>query len=150
MATRYAEVDDFLRYGLKATAWGTATEGDVEAELDAASGVMDSFFNGVFALPLQSWPLEFRVCCCAIASYLLIVSPRGYNAGADQDQNLRKRYDDMTSVIDGQEGYLRNVQRRILHPIVVQAGADTALQQPYVISYSVVDANGRIGCNRGW
>jgi len=146
----YATIDDFLLYGLAPPAWGTATQADVQAELDAASSAMDDFFNGRYALPLQSWPLSVTQCCCAIAAYLLMVSPRGYNAGAGQDENLRKRYDDMVRVDEGREGYLRNVQRRALHPVVVEATQLIALEQPFVISSSVIDDNGRVGVRRGW
>lgn len=149
--TRYADVDDFVLYGLKANAWGTATETDIEAELDAASEMMDDFLNGRYNLPLLSWPRSFRVCCCAIASYLLLVSPRGYNAGAGADENIRKRYDEMISTSEATEGYLRKVQRRVLHPVVTETQTDTRLEQPVILSSSVVDVStGATAANRGW
>jgi phage gp36-like protein len=146
----YATIADFLLYGLEAQAWGTATDSDVSAELDAASGIMDDFFNGRYSLPLLSWPVSITQCCCAIAAYLLIVSPRGYNAGAGQDENLRKRYDDMTRLTEGQEGYLRNIQRRALHPRVVETANEEALEQPFVITSSVINDQGAVARNRGW
>lgn len=146
----YATTADFLLYGLEAQAWGTAVDADVQAELDAASDIMDDFLNGRYSLPLVSWPISFKQCCCAIAAYLLVVSPRGYNAGAGQDENLRKRFDDMVRLTEGDEGYLRNVQRRALHPRVVEYAQEQALEQPFVITSSVINDNGLVGRQRGW
>lgn len=146
----YATISDFLLYGLEPQAWGTATDADVSAELDAASDIMDDFLNGRYALPLLSWPISFRQCCCAIAAYLLVVSPRGFNAGAGQDANLRTRFDDMTRIEEGREGYLRNVQRRALHPIVVESCRDVRLEQPFVITSSVINDQGQVARNRRW
>lgn len=149
-------MDEFIAYGLKPEAWGTATQADVETEIAAASDVMDGYFVSVWSLPLVSWRLDVTRCCCIIAAYLLVVSPRGYNAGAGQDTNLRDRYNDMVRDEPGEElGWLVKVQRRAVHPIVVQA-IDNApsLQQPVAVSRgSVLTDNGQRSprCpTRGW
>lgn len=152
----YASVDEFIAYGLKPEAWGTATQADVEAEIAAASDVMDGYFVSVFSLPLQSWRLDITRCCCIIAAYLLVVSPRGYNAGAGQDTNLRDRYNDMVrDEPDAELGWLVKVQRRAVHPIVVQATNNAPnLQQPVATSRgSVLNDLGQRSprmSTRGW
>lgn len=141
--TVYASTADFFRYGLATTALGSATTEDVEASLEAASSFMDGFFNGRYNLPFSSVSLEVTMWCCHIAAYLFLTAPRGYNPAAAADENVIARYN---RALD----YLDKTQRRAHHPVVVEVASKSAYEQPFALSSSVINMNGRVGANRGW
>lgn len=146
--SQYATVAEFFVYGLPASARGNLADADVSAALVAASGAADSYFRGrygVDSVPLLAWDTDVTKWVCWIAAYDLLSGPRGYNAAAGADSNIRQRYDDA-------HVFLAMVQRQALHPSVTpQPAAGTTDIQPLVSSYSVVNlATGGTAARRGW
>jgi phage gp36-like protein len=139
--TVYATVADFTAR-LPVTAWGARTVSDVETALADASGLMDDYFRGRFTLPFVSVGRSVSVQCVNIARNLFM-GGRGFSppAGADQD---------IIDALKWAEDWLDRVQRRVLFPDVVLIATPTALDQPFVISSSVINDNGVRGPNRGW
>lgn len=84
------------------------TEGRAGMALDSASGVMDSFFVGVYPVPLSvTYPstlATLRNCCCALAIAELIIQ-RGYTVGSEDEQlviqSRRQWLDWLSSVRNG-------------------------------------------------
>ena len=138
----YAVVSDLPRLGIPTTAFGTLTTVAIQAELDAAGAWINSRIRGRYKLPLLAWDDEIRRIEVRVAVYNAM-SLRGYNPTAGADVELRRGYEDAERWCDG-------VQRRAIHPDVTESASDSALVQPFVITSSVVDMNGRTATNRGW
>ena len=138
----YAVVSDLPRLGIPTTAFGTLTTVAIQAELDAAGAWINSRIRGRYKLPLLAWDDEIRRIEVRVAVYNAM-SLRGYNPTAGADVELRRGYEDAERWCDG-------VQRRAIHPDVTESASDSALAQPFVITSSVVDMNGRTATNRGW
>lgn len=140
----YASLSDLTTYGLPATSLGNLTVLQQQNALDNASETVDSYLRGRYALPLVSYGVEITEATCRIAAYNLM-NIRGYNPAAGSDVNLVNRYNDTIA-------WLNKVQRQAVHPNLVPAQNQVPnYNQPFVISYSVVDVNsGARASNRGW
>lgn len=140
----YATVSDLTKYGMPATAFGQLTNGQMQAAIDVASGIVDSHLRARYSLPLIAWGDEIIRVCAIIATYDLL-SVRGYNPAAGADPNFRTRYEDSIK-------WLVLVQKQLAHPDVTpQVDQTPEWSQPEMISSSVVNvANGSTCRNRGW
>lgn len=74
----------------------TASVGCVNAALQAASSLLDSYLAGQFVLPFptnpQGWDMSLTAATCWVAAKLLY-NQFGYNANAPIDELIEKRYD---------------------------------------------------------
>jgi phage gp36-like protein len=139
----YATPTDLVTSGLPSTALGNLTPAQQQAALDNASALADSYFRGRYALPLLAWGAEVTEAVCVIASYKAMVV-RGFSPAAGADSNLETRY---LATLD----WLGRVQRSAAHPNVTPSAAQSpTYDQPFVITSSVIDSNGRTATTRGW
>lgn len=63
----------------------------MDAALQAASSIADSYINSVFILPLTDWDMSLRIHVCNIAAYLLYCQV-GFNPAAPADKLIEMRY----------------------------------------------------------
>lgn len=140
----YAQISDLVALGLPATSLANVPSMTQQAELDAASGIMDSYFNGRFRLPLLVWDQSVVQACAVIAAFS-ILCVRGYNPASGADVNIKGRYDRVIL-------WLEQVQRQAVHPVVTQSADPTnSTVQPFVSSNSVLFiTTGQTGPSRGW
>jgi phage gp36-like protein len=92
--SQYATEAEFEVLGLPAVALDGFT-GSVDEHLTAASGVIDSYLRGRYALPLTApYPQEIITATCIIAAWT-ILNQRGFDPHSGSDQNVRTRYEDI-------------------------------------------------------
>ncbi len=123
--SQYATSVDFTNFGINALAIANVDPGVVNAQLIAASAMMDSYFNGRYALPLLSWDQSVTMNCCFIAAWLVMSKSRGYNPDNPSDVTVRASYDDAIAWCNG-------VQRQAIHPTVTQSASNTNFALPIV------------------
>lgn len=121
----YAQVSDLLKYGLPAEAVNGIDNATLQAELDAASTLADSYLRGRYALPLVSYDVELTMNVCWLAAYNILAS-RGYNPEQGADSIYQTRFERATA-------WLRDVQRQAAHPNVTpQPTNDATMGFPQV------------------
>jgi phage gp36-like protein len=147
--TQYATIADLFRYGLREEAAADIPRSILNAELAAASVVVDGYLvgrYGVGSMPLTAWSAEVTRWVCWMTAYALMSGARGYASEGDGDGNLRTRHDDAHHM-------LGRTQRQDYSPVGLtpqNAQGSTGIQ-PLVISSSVVNlATGCRGSSRGW
>ena len=104
----YATQADFQSLGLPAKATAGIPSGDIDAALEAASRVVDSYIGSRYDLPLATYDKSVTIAACKIAAYELL-SRRGFAAGTADAENVQKRYDQAIS-------WCRDVARGIALP----------------------------------
>lgn len=139
--TVYATVADFTAR-LPVTAWGARTVADVQTALAFASADMDDCFRGRWTLPFVSVGASVTRRCVDHARYLFM-GGRGFSPVTGADEDIVRAEEDYQVWID-------KVQRRVLFPEVVTLDNPSALEQPVVLTRSVINDNGAIATNRGW
>lgn len=142
----YASIPDLYLQGFREEARGDLTDAHLAAALDAASTTIDGFLGQRYGQPLATWTPEITRWTVVLAVFELMTGPRGVS---DDTPDYQALLDRRTSVLD----FLKRAQRQDYHPVgltPVTAPAGTSAQQPLVISFSVIDATGRTGTNRGW
>lgn len=146
MGTSYADPSvDLVRHGAPASALAPLTPDQKTAACEEASREVDARVGGrygVDALPFVTWDTTITGITARIATYRLL-SVRGFNPAAAQDQLVVKNYDDAIKDCE-------KIQKQQLHPSVTLRAVSRGADQPKVISSSVVDARGRTASNRGW
>lgn len=142
--SQYAQISDLFAKAMSPTARGSLTDAQLTACLVGASGEMDVYFNGRYALPLIQWDDVTTEKCCLIA-YYRAMKLRGYNPEAGGDKSIKDDYDDAIK-------WCRQVQMQQAHPNVTPQPSQTPkYTQPSVNSSSVVNlATGDTAPNRGW
>jgi phage gp36-like protein len=140
----YGTLADLTNVGVGANALANVPTPVQQAALDANSGLMDSYFADVGALPMLAWPVQLNRCNAILAAYELLVV-RGYNPAAGADDNFRLRYKD-------QLDWLGLVARKVVQLVgVTWSPSSTNYTAPQIISSSVVSvATGQRRQNRGW
>lgn len=142
----YASISDLYLFGFREEARGDLTDAHLLAALDRASRVIDGHLGQRYGQPLATWTAEVTGWVATLAVYELMTGPRGLSSDSPDYQVLLDR---RNGVID----FLRRAQRQDYHPVgltPITAPSGTSAQQPLVISFSVIDASGRTGTNRGW
>lgn len=114
----YATITDLQRYGLPPEAIQGIADPTLQAELDAASTLADSYLRGRYALPLISYDVELTMQVCYIAAYN-IMAARGYNPEQGADTIYENRWKLAVA-------WLRSVQRQEIHPNVQPQPVDDA------------------------
>lgn len=142
--SQYAQISDLFALAMPATARGTLTDAQLNDCLEKASGEMDAYFAGRYALPLVSWDDVTTEKCCLIA-YYRAMRLRGYNPAASGDTGIK---DDRDEAI----AWCIRVQKQQAHPNVTPQPTQTpTYTQPTVLSSSVVNlATGCTAPKRGW
>lgn len=126
--SQYASLQDLTTYGIQAIAVQNVPTADQTNQLIAASSLIDSYFNGRYALPLLQWDISVTMNAAYIAAYLLM-SVRGFRPTQGSDDTVRKNYENAIAWCQG-------VQRQSVHPVVVQSApvTDPTYQLPQVHS----------------
>jgi len=106
----YATQADFASLGLPAKATAGIPSGDIDAALEAASRVVDSYIGSRYDLPLVTFDKSVTMAVCKIAAYELL-SRRGFAAGSADSENVQKRYDQAVA-------WCRDVARGLALPAV--------------------------------
>jgi phage gp36-like protein len=106
----YATITDLQRYGLPPEAVQGISDPTLQAELDAASTLADSYLRGRYALPLVTYDVELTMNVCWLAAFN-IMAARGYNPETGADSIYLDRFNRATQ-------WLRDVQRQQIHPNV--------------------------------
>lgn len=88
----YATEAEFNELGLPLVALDGFT-GDVEQHLEIAAGKIDSYLRGRYKLPVSGDVPELKDVNCILAAYS-VVSIRGFDPEAEQNKNIRLRYED--------------------------------------------------------
>lgn len=142
----YASIPDLYLYGFREEARGDLTDAHLLAAIDKASTIVDGHLGQRFGQPLAAWTSEVTGWVAAIAVYDLMTGARGLSSDSPDYQVLLDRRTDALE-------FLRRAQRQDYTPVgllpVTGPVGDTGIQ-PLVISFSVIDASGRTGSNRGW
>jgi len=148
----YSTQAQLFSLGLPQSAMGSAGNPSVvpsqaiDDALAATSSVMDSYFRGrwgMTAVPLLVWDLSVTLCNARMAAYEIMVV-RGFSSDADVNKYLEKRNGMAMDWLD-------KVQRQQAHPLVTLATGQPGMQQPNLVSSSVVNVvSGATGPNRGW
>ena len=144
MGTQYATLSELTIYGIPAVALGTLSTTQQTDALIAASGRVDSYLRGRYALPLVAWGIEITQAVCKIAAFDLM-NLRGYNPASGADRNIADRFSE--TII-----WLRDVQHQAAHPDVTASTPSIPTQQgPSVITSSAVATHsGATAPTRGW
>lgn len=134
--SRYGELADLYTYGAPSSAFGTLTDAEREAGIEAASAEADSALRARGPLPLTRWGNDLKLKVIVIAAYELMCRA-GFNPNAGSDVNYRLRAEDARA-------WLKAVARGEMHPDVdfspAKTETSTAYAQPRV----------RSNTNRGW
>lgn len=88
----YATQSDFASLGLPAKATAGIPSFDIDAALEAASRVVDSYIGSRYTLPLVTYDKAVTIAVCKIAAYELL-SRRGFAAGVADGDMVERRYD---------------------------------------------------------
>lgn len=122
----YATQTDLTNYGLNAISVANISGTVLDAQLAAASAMMDSYLAGRYNLPLLSWDASLTINCCYIAAWLVLSKSRGFNPDNPGDVTVRQSYEDAIAWCNG-------VQRQAIHPTVTQTPiASPRFQLPQV------------------
>jgi phage gp36-like protein len=130
--SQYAAIADLYRYGFREEARGDLVDEVLNAQLISASGVVDGYLvgrYGVGSMPLVSWGEQVTEWVVRIATYQILMGPRGMAEEAGDYAALRAGYDDAHKM-------LSRVQRQDYTPIgLVPRTAQGATNiQPNVIT----------------
>lgn len=145
---QYASITDLMLYGFREEARVDIPDSTLNANLVAASNMVDGYLVGRFgpgSMPLTAWGTEITMWTAWIAAYLVMSGPRGYAPDGGPDELVIRRYEDAKAM-------LARTQRQDYHPECTpqQSQGSTAIQ-PLVISFSVTNlATGARGLRRGW
>jgi phage gp36-like protein len=127
MADAYADQSDLARFGMMASASQPIPSAALDAQLLAASEVMNSYFRARYSLPLTDWDDSVRMYCCWIAAYLAFTM-RGFSLDAGRDAQILER---SQMAID----WCGGVEHQRIHPRVVETPvAEPRYQFPQISS----------------
>lgn len=126
--SQYATNTELQQLAITAAAGARFGSTAMDAALQAASSIADSYLSSQFVLPLQTtptqgWDMSLKLQVCNIAAYLLYCQ-FGFNPAAPGDQLIKERYDRAMSWLDG-------VGKKTITPVYTDSsgitpGADVA------------------------
>jgi len=124
----YATATDLANFGLNPISTENVDPASINAQLEAASRFMDSYFRARYSLPLTNWDTSVRMNCCYVAARNILVA-RGYSPDAGPDVIEQQRYDQAVAWLEG-------VERQRIHPSVTETPVPAPLYQlPQVHSF---------------
>jgi len=109
--TRYADLDDLARLGLKRLATAGIPDADLLAALDAASELADSYLRSQYMLPLLAWGSDLKRHVAMIAAWDVLSAQRGFNPDAPAEQMWLTRYEQAIT-------WLKDVAKGLVNPNV--------------------------------
>lgn len=115
----YATITQLTQFALPAEAVQNISNAQLQAELDAASTVADSYLRGRYPNGIASFDIDLSLNVCYLAAYS-IMSARGYNPEAGADSIYRDRWMAATE-------WLKGVQRQSIHPNITPNPTGTSL-----------------------
>ena len=90
----YATTTDLASYAVNPQAFAAIAPATQQAQLDAASTVLEGYFADQYHLPLVApFPVDLKMQVCAIAAFWLM-GFRGYKSDVNGDSVVRQRFDD--------------------------------------------------------
>jgi phage gp36-like protein len=139
--SQYGQPSDLTSLAITAAAGQRFGNTAMNAALQAASSIIDTYLPSQFTLPLQvspqGWDMGLTMHACWIAAYLLY-NNFGYAPMAPGDEMVAKRYESSLE-------WLAQIRDKKIFPQYIDsAGAPTAEEQgPFVVSDSPVGFTGR-------
>lgn len=131
--SQYAQKQDLVTLAITPAAAVRFGDAAIEAQLQAASSVCDSYIVSQFTLPLvadpQGWDMSLTRATCDIAAYFLYCQ-YGFNPNQPQDQLIQKKYEMAIA-------WLGQIQQKQIFPQWVDSGTTPVGQDeggPFVIS----------------
>lgn len=88
----YATIDDLVSLGLPEKALASIGVAKVDAALEAASRIVDSYIGSRYDLPLITWDAAVTQATVQIAA-LTLMRNRGFSAGVSDSEQLQKGHD---------------------------------------------------------
>lgn len=129
----YATITQLLQFALPQEAVQNISNATLQAELDAASTVADSYLRGRYPNGISTWDVDLSINVCYLAAYS-IMAARGYNPEQGADSTYRDRWVAATE-------WFKGVQRQAIHPNITPNPTGTTLGTfPTVMT----------ACERGW
>jgi phage gp36-like protein len=149
----YASIVDLNNFGLPASAYGSLTDGQINAQLEAASEEIDGYAQPRFGPPganglvFQAWPDSITMAACDIASWKLL-KLRGFNPMAGADVAVQATYQDRIT-------WLVRLQKGMISPPGLMPWPSPSnnqqFLQPRILSSSMVGiSSGRRAPTRMW
>ncbi len=140
--SQYAQASDLTSLALTPAAAARFSASAINAQLQAASSLVDSYIVSQFTLPLQTdpqgWDMSLTRSVCIIAAYLLYVQ-YGFNPSASADQLIVERY-------KSELEWLTQIRDKKIFPQWVDSGSTAVGSDeggPFVISDEPVGFTGR-------
>lgn len=124
----YATIDQLRQFGSAGATLAALPATDVNAALAAASSTADSYLRQRFTLPLTAWGDELTRAVCSLVAYDLL-SNRGYDPGAGDNDNIRLRYDDALA-------WLKDVAKGTLSPEVTDSAEPPGIEDDGPVVYT--------------
>ena len=92
MPSQYATADELKQLGLPPEALEDVDDADIDAQLQASAGTMDSYLSSRYALPIASpYPSGLKRCNVDIAVFHILMR-RGFNP-EEYDENYKLLHD---------------------------------------------------------
>jgi phage gp36-like protein len=89
----YCTIAQLSLYGIRAEAIANVDPSILQANIGAASDVIDSYLRSRFTLPLLAWGSDITGACAKIAVYT-IIQARGFNSARASDEQIKAAYDE--------------------------------------------------------
>ena len=115
----YATITQLTQFALPAEAVQNISNATLQAELDAASTVADSYLRGRYPNGIATWDVDLSINVCYLAAYSILAA-RGYNPEQGADSTYYDRWKAATKWFEG-------VQRQSIHPNITPNPTGTPL-----------------------
>jgi phage gp36-like protein len=126
MATAYAVTADLTNYGVLNTSasFGALGQGQMQAALDAANALADSYLGARFKLPLSKWGKDITEAVVAIARFKLLTQ-RGFAPTGDAALAIVDAKRDAIKWFEG-------ISDGRVNPVVTDSSSGGAVGGPFV------------------
>lgn len=131
--SQYAQKADLTTLAITGAAAVRFGDASIEAQLQAASSICDSYIVSQFTLPLrvdpQGWDMSLTRATCDLAAYFLYCQ-YGFNPNQPQDALIKAKY-------ESQIAWLQQIKSKQIFPQWVDSGSVPVGQDeggPFVIS----------------
>src|SRR5437899_1465762 len=126
MATAYAVVADLTNYGVldTSTSFGAIKNGQMQAAIDAACDLADSYLGARFKLPLSKWGKDITEAVVAIARFKLLTQ-RGFAPTGDAALAIVEAKKDALKWFEG-------ISDGRVNPVVTDSSSGGKIGGPFV------------------
>lgn len=115
----YATITQLLQFALPQEAVQNISNATLQAELDAASTVADSYLRGRYPSGIATFDVDLSINVCYLAAYSILAA-RGYNPEQGADSTY---YDRWKAALE----WFKGVQRQAIHPNITPNPTGTPL-----------------------